>query len=151
MIGARSGSSTKASTIELDTGTAHSGKRSIKISGDAMTNVWHVLTFGPVPVTAGARFRLEGFMKTDNVRLSSAQYKNSNIFVMFLDENGRTIRLPGGGQVRATTVLTGTKDWRPVETDAEAPEGAVSAKIGCFLSCTGTAWFDDISLTEAAE
>lgn len=151
MVGARTGDSERATTVELDTETAHTGKRSVRISGETTTHVWHALAFGPVPVTAGTRYRLDGFMKTDDVKPTSRQYRNSNIFIMFVDAEGRTIRLPNGSQVSASTVLTGTNDWTPVETEAVAPEGAVTATIGCFLSCSGTAWFDDVSFDEAPE
>jgi hypothetical protein len=51
-----------------------------------------------------------------------------------------------GRPVAATSPLLGDAPWTPVERVVTVPPGATAARVTCFLSMTGAAWFDDVSL-----
>jgi hypothetical protein len=83
-------------------------------------------------------------MRTEGVQQEGEQFLNCNLFVAFEDADGIRIPTPSGQPVFGTAPLVGTNDWRTVETVVVPPDGAASATVGCFLSCTGTAWFDEV-------
>ncbi len=88
-----------------------------------------------VPVRPYSRYKLAGFIKTENVAAGTGR--------------GAQINVNGEGDWR-TAPLTGTLDWTQVDVEFEA--GAVDAvEVTCLLGgwgrSTGQAWFDDVTLT----
>ena len=55
-----------------------------------------------------------------------------------------------GSPVRGTGKFRGTLEWTYVERIVKAPAGATHVLIGCILSVSGEAWFDDVGLYEVA-
>ncbi len=148
-VGARIAGSGSASIVALDDDVRADGKQSLRIDVKDANTTFHALTSEPVKVTAGARYLLSARMRVDRVKAVGKQYTNCNLFVSFRDARGRAIRI-GGYPVVGTEALLGTRDWQPVERLLRAPAGAATAVVGCFLSCSGTAWFDAVSFRAQA-
>ena len=136
--------------FDIDQNVTRSPSRSARASGNAETTYWYTLESDAVPVKAGRRYKLSGWMMTDNVHQEGAQYNNSNVYVRFVDASGNRVA-SGRFQVRTTRRLIGTNDWTKLERVVTAPEGALQAVVGCVLTCSGTARFDDIGLSEQRE
>ena len=144
-IGARQEGEEAFSSLSLDTSVAHSGKRSLHLTGDVKTTQWYTVESFLVPVQAGQPYRVSGWIKTEGVQPHGEQYSNSNLYVQFGDSERNVIRI-GRSQVVATQRVTGTRDWTEVERVVTAPAGAAFARVGCVLTCSGRAWFDDLGL-----
>ena len=142
-VGARSADQGGESSWSLQKAEGHG--RVISLTGDESTAAWYALRTDPLAVDEGVTLRLSGSMKTKDVRKQANQYQNSNLAVKFLDEKGDVVKV-NGYPVIGTKPLTGTNDWTEVEEQFEVPTGADSARLLCFLSMSGTAWFDDVSL-----
>ncbi|MCK6500895.1 MAG: hypothetical protein L6Q38_15570, partial [Nitrospira sp.] len=89
-----------------------------------------------VRVEPYTRYRLSGWIKTDNVRPV---------------EGGRGALLNLHDlQGIATSAVTGTADWTEVQAEFQTAEQS-SVQVNCLLGgwgrATGKAWFDDLSLT----
>ena len=144
-VSATSGGGPGKSKVVVDGAEAKSGKRSIRLAVADTDGTFYSLNSDPVEVQEGIRYRLSGWIKIRGVRRVRGQYLNCNLFVSFSDRGGRVIRV-GGYPVLATRAVTGTSNWAPVERIVRAPENAAVAVVGCFLSCSGEVWFDDVSL-----
>jgi alpha-L-arabinofuranosidase len=80
------------------------------------------------------RYRLSGWIKTDNVSAESGRGALINVHDM---------------QPAATAAVTGTADWTMVETTFEVQDQhavQVNCLLGGWGSSKGTAWFDDLRL-----
>lgn len=130
-----------------DDSNAKTGTKSLYVYGDINTTVWPALESRSVPIVPGRRYQLAGWIKTDNVAQEQNQYFNCNFYVQFIDEEGKIVNI-GLSPVAASRPLSGTHDWTRVETITKAPAGARFARVGCALTCSGGAWFDDVSLRE---
>ncbi len=118
---------------------AHTGQRSVQAKVDEGARpTWVTFRQAAIPIAPGRRYRFRGYVKADNVR------GRAGWFVHVLGDRGRFLlnRVLSAGE--------GTYDWRRVELQFVAPEGARQARVGTVLFGTGTAWFDDASL-EALE
>jgi len=135
------------SIISIDKAVAHSGKQSLHISGSPDTTVWHSIESKSIPVKPGENYRVEGWIKTKYVTAVGRQPLHCNLHVRFSNDQGASVRV-GGSSVVVTRTISGTEDWTKVERVVTAPEGAVEARVGCVLTCTGTAWFDDVKFQE---
>jgi hypothetical protein len=142
-VGARSADQGGESSWSLQKAEGHG--RVFSLTGDKSTAAWYALRTDPIAVDEGVTLRLSGSMKTKDVRKQANQYQNSNLAVKFLDEKGDVVKV-NGYPVIGTKPLTGTNDWTEVEKQFEVPTGADSARLLCFLSMSGTAWFDDVQL-----
>lgn len=134
----------KAITVD---DVSHSGELSLQLSGDGNTNYWYTVESDPIPVQEDTRYKLRGWIKTRDVHQEGQQYLNNNIYLQFLDNQGKVIDL-GGSLVRGTERILGTQNWTEVSVIVNAPLGSTQARIGCVLTCSGTSWFDDIELLE---
>jgi alpha-N-arabinofuranosidase len=108
------------------------GGRSVMISSDKGAEAsWLAV----VPITPYSRFRLGGWIQTDNLVPGAGR--------------GALICIHGEDDWR-TPPVTGTQDWTRVETEFDA--GANDAlEVTCLFGgqgpVTGKAWFDDVELT----
>jgi hypothetical protein len=100
--------------------------------------------WGPDPwiaLTPGKSYVLSGYMKTDNV-VSDAGF-GASVYIPVVGDNPY--------QQPNTPWMTGTRDWRKgmvafsVADDATNPQGVPRGEI---QQGSGTAWFDNMSLTE---
>jgi hypothetical protein len=120
-------------------GQAHFGHDTIGRTGDRSARIaseqgadasWTVT----VPVEPHGRYRLTGWIRTENVRT----------------DGGRGALLNVHGLAAAVTpALTGDNDWKPVEVEFDVVDQdavQVNALFGGWGNATGTAWFDDVRL-----
>ncbi len=146
-LGARQDGDEVRSTLTIDMEVAHDGHSSLRLSGGAGTTLWLSAKSSPVAVRKDKHYVLSAWIRTEAVQRAMNQYFNSNAYVQFLDADGKIVLL-GRSPVRATRKLTGTQDWTRVSLVVKAPPGAVAAEAGVALTCTGTAWFDEVTLFE---
>ncbi len=126
--GAGSGTATRPSTSNPPGAT---GGRSVSISSAKGADASWVAT---VPIRPYSRYRLSGFIKTENVVAGSGRGAQINI-------NGR--------EDWRTAPLAGTLDWSRVDVEFEAGANdavEVTCLFGGWGRSTGKAWFDDIEL-----
>jgi len=149
-LGARQEGDEIRSTLAIDTEVAHDGRSSLRLSGGEETTVWVAARSDFVAVKEDQHYVLAAWIRTDTVKRAMNQYFNCNAYAQFLDANREVVNV-GPSPVRATRKLTGTVDWTRVSVVVKAPPGAVSARVGVALTCTGTAWFDEVALFEATD
>ena len=111
--------------------TAHSGARSVRISSAEGADAgWSTV----IPVRPYARYRLSGWIKTENVQADTGM--------------GALLNLHGWGRT-TTAALTGTRDWTEVSLEFDSG-GTDAVQINCLFggwgNSRGTAWFDDIRM-----
>ena len=95
------------------------------------------------------QFHLSMWIKTKDATKVDGQYPNCNRYVQFRNDKGEVV-LMDKSPVRATSKLKGTQDWTYVERTVKAPADSTHVMIGCILSISGEAWFDDVGLYEVA-
>jgi uncharacterized protein len=108
-----------------------SGSPCLKISTNAPSDCGVAAV---VPVQAGKRYRLSGWIRTEGCRPQRGS-------------DGAMLNVHGGVRTRG---VQGTADWSEVsvEFDAGADEPiVVHCLFGGYGGARGTAWFDDVSLT----
>ena len=112
----------------------HTGQRSVMISSDAGADICWTVT---VAVEPSARYRLSGWIKTENVKTDNKA-------------RGALLNLHNL-QPTATPAVTGTKDWTKVEVEFETQDQdalQVNCLFGGWGLATGKAWFDDVVLEQ---
>jgi len=122
-------------TFTWDNTVAHTGTYSVKISGEQLNSVW----YQDVTLEPGATYRLEGWVKTENISYSArgaciiTGYNNASI---------------GGVE------LHGTNDWTQIVGEFTPTVSATDIRLYAGSDTSGVtsiAWFDDISLVKIAE
>jgi hypothetical protein len=123
------------------TDAAHGGSRSIKIvssqSSGALTR-WFSNT-SSVPAVAGRTYTFTAWIKSLSVT------DHVNLAVDFWNASGTYL-----GSTCNSTDLTGTSDWTTRTATCTAPANSAFVRIEFRLFGSGTAWFDDVSLTDGA-
>ncbi|MEW6252444.1 MAG: alpha-L-arabinofuranosidase, partial [Planctomycetota bacterium] len=123
-----------AGSFEYD-GVARSGQRSVALSSAQGADLsWGCI----VPVDPYARYRLSGYIKTENVRPVRGRGVLLNVHNI---------------QPVATRPMTGTNDWTLVEVEFETGEHdaiQVNCTLGAWGLASGKAWFDDLKLEQIA-
>ncbi len=107
------------------------GKKSAMISSEEGADAsWSV----EVPVSPYSRYRLTGWIKTENLKTVS----------------GRGAQLSIQGTDYRSNTITGDNDWTKINLEFESDSMDV-VQVNCVYGgsglATGKAWFDDISLT----
>ena len=139
---------TEYARFALDTSIAHSGSRSLRIefTGRVTTKLDNDIK-QLVAVRPGARYRLECFVKTNN--LDSPE--GPRVVVSDASANWIAASEPVG---------SGSSDWRTLAVDFVAPQNAGSGSSAIVLSIkrkprfsydeptSGVVWFDDFSIKE---
>ena len=124
--------SSRAPVFAVDP-VAHTGKASVKVSSAEGADAWW---FAIVPVKPYARYRLSGWIRTENVEAGTGRGALFNLHGI------------GGAETKA---LTGTQDWTRVEVVFDSA-GNDAVQVNCLLGgwgrSKGTAWYDDIQLEE---
>ncbi|MGH7740933.1 MAG: carbohydrate binding domain-containing protein, partial [Candidatus Eiseniibacteriota bacterium] len=125
--------------FEVSNDASHGGSRSLRISNtDAAA---YLLASQKISVEPGRRYRFGAWIKTRDVKG---------------EDTGATICMEwtGPAGVIGGSYLDGRKgdqDWFHLEgLSGPIPDGAVSGLVTLYLrhGMTGTAWFDDVSVTE---
>lgn len=113
----------------------HSGKRCLKtVVAAGAEPTWISSRQRGIHVTGGARYRLSGWVRAENVDGHAGWY------VHLSPEKGPFL------VARHATAGGGTYGWTKVTAEVTAPDEAVRASLGTVLRGTGTAWFDDVRL-----
>jgi hypothetical protein len=146
-IGAINGDGETTSEAKSDDAVTRNGTPSLRLSGDSSTVRWLSATRTVKDVRPGQRYRLAAWIATRNVRQEGRQYFNCNVYAQFKSQEGEVIRSANGFPVIGTRPLLGTNNWTRVEATVRVPPETSTALVGCFLSCSGTAWFDDVTFT----
>lgn len=149
-LGARQPGDEIRSTVEVDTSEAHTGVSSLRINGGNDTTVWVAAQSDPVAVRPDTQYIISVWMKCDRINCAPGQYENSNAYVQFLDSHGK-VALIDQSPVRAAPKAMGTQRWSRHYRVVMSPPNAVSAVVGTALTCTGTAWFDDVAFGVSRE
>jgi alpha-N-arabinofuranosidase len=117
-------------TLAVDPG-GRGGGRCVTISSDKGAQAsW----LGAVPITPYSRFRLSGWIRTENLVSGAGR--------------GAQISVRGENDWR-TPPVTGTQDWTQVGVEFEAGANdalEVTCRFGDEGPATGRAWFDDVEL-----
>ncbi len=108
-----------------------SGKSSVMIASEKGADVgWQT----SVAITPFSRYRLSGWIKTENLAATSGKGALLNLHNI---------------QPLQTQAVTGTKDWTRVEVPFDSESNDV-VQVNCLLGgwglATGKAWFDDLRL-----
>ncbi len=124
--------------VEYAKGEAHTGDRSIKIIAESekLTRPFGA-TQNNLHLLSGVNYVLEGWVKAQDVR------GDARIAVVLGNTDTENFNL-GTEKVSAGT---GTYDWKKVTLEFTAPKNVTGARIKILVEGTGTAWFDDITLT----
>lgn len=121
----------------LSIGTpGHTGERGALVSSEQGADASWSTT---VSIEPFARYRLSGWVKTENVAPTSGRGALLNVHTM---------------AAAATTAVTGTADWQQlqVEFDVEDQDSLqINCLFGGFGSATGKAWFDDVRLEQIGQ
>jgi hypothetical protein len=125
------------STFRWDNGISHSGTKSAKIVSSTPNDARWIQT---VSVTPNTKYTLSGWIRTENVAVSPPEQ---------LADIGANLSIYGTWEHSAD--LRGTNDWTQVSFEfdsGDSGEVIVACRLGYWCSTTtGTAWFDDITLT----
>ncbi len=130
-------------TYSVDSAVKRSGARSARIILDGENDARFIQYAG---VDKNTDYRLGGYVRTSNVAVNSGDGRNigANLCVR-LDSSDESIIVSG-------STLTGTNDWTYVYVDFNSGDHTMiqlNLRLGnVYNTCTGTAWFDDISLEE---
>jgi alpha-L-arabinofuranosidase len=118
------------STFRHDT-MGRTGDRSVSIASEQGGDASWTVTVGVDPF---ARYRLSGWIRTENVQAAGGQGALLNVH---------------GLEGAATRALTGDNDWTLVEVEFDVEDQdalQVNALFGGWGNATGRAWFDDMEL-----
>jgi hypothetical protein len=118
---------------------AGSGQHSLLLSGDSGTRVWYVAS-QVIDTEPGEIFHLSGRLRSENVAPDGHRYRNCQIAVIAKSSSGQRVNLWILGPAMGTT------EWTRHETHFQTPQGATILEVSVFLSMSGTAYFDDVSL-----
>ncbi len=119
------------------TASAHSGKKSGKITSDQSGSSFGSIAYKIPANYEGKTISLEGFMKIKNVQNGFA---------------GLLLRVDGNGTPLAfdnmqNRQISGTQDWKKYSITLNYPKEAENIFIAGILKGKGEAWFDDFVLT----
>ena len=149
-LGARQDGEVIESILEIDSRTAQDGAQSITVYGNSLTTRWTALESENVTLEHGQRYRLAGWIKSENVTREPGQYPNSNFYIQFRDKEGKVVD-SGASPVRVTARVVGNSSWHEVDLTFTAPENADFVRVGLALTMSGQAWFDNVRLSKAEE
>lgn len=113
---------------------------SLSLSGDSATKRWQAAS-QEFAVEPGTRVILSGWIRTEDVDPEGHRFTNCQITLVALSSEGQRMGIWALGRA------TGTNDWTYYEQTVQVPQGATKLIVAPFLTMSGTAWFDDISLT----
>ncbi len=116
--------------------TGRTGARSVMISSEKGADIGWACTASVEPY---ARYRLSGWIKTENVQAKGGRGALLNLHNL---------------QPVATRALVGTNDWTRVEVEFETDDQD-SLQVNCLFGgwglATGTAWYDDLALEQISK
>lgn len=112
-----------------------SGRRCLKtVVAAGAEPTWIATRQGDIAIAGGAKYRLQAWVKAQDVRGSCGWYLHVG------NEQQPMLSAP------MLSAGDGTFDWKQVATEFAAPAEADRLSLGTVLRGTGTAWFDNVSL-----
>ncbi len=132
----------------LDTEVKHSGGASARIRlSDAEADAGHVYLTQNIPIKPGAFYEVRAMVRTEDVKaavLGGRPATGATVIIEFTDRDGKWLA-PGA----YADGVYGTSDFTLVQSKpARAPDDAGYATIFLALRGIGSAWFDDVTMTE---
>lgn len=126
-----------AETLSIDGEVVHSGRWAARIDRDADSprNFSSLTKSLPVDFSGGALL-LTGWIRTEDVEGGAALWLRQ-------DAGGESVAFRNTQR----NPVSGTSDWQRVVVRLPLEESADTVVFGGLLSGTGTAWFDDFTLT----
>ncbi|MFP5287346.1 MAG: erythromycin esterase family protein [Thermoanaerobaculia bacterium] len=127
----------------MDSSVSRSGGQSAAIRYTAEERWTRARGYGlmnqefPVADAAGKRFRLSGYIRTEDVRFGSAK-----LWITAVDSRGNVV---ASVEDRVAGVY-GTAPWTLFQTEIDVPADAREMTFGILHEGSGTAWFDDLSV-----
>ncbi|NUP99127.1 MAG: hypothetical protein HUU35_04630, partial [Armatimonadetes bacterium] len=129
----------------VEEGNAHGGERAARLTvKDPSTEAVYITR--QVPITGGSYYQARAFVRTQGVVRTEGKMASvgAGLILEWADKNGKWYAAGG-----YATELWGDKPWTVRETELlRAPEEAAYAVVFLALRGAGTAWFDDVELTE---
>ncbi|WP_168120070.1 discoidin domain-containing protein [Paenibacillus sp. HB172176] len=92
-----------------------------------------------VNVQGGTMYSLKFWLKMEPLNENATFYVRATY--VSSDGSKETVQIPG-------TSLTGTGDWRFIESHFQVPEDVIRINLNPYFSAKGTYWLDDMSLSE---
>jgi hypothetical protein len=137
----------KNATGSLDRHQGYSDDYSLKIENfQASESVWLATSIGPAygeaPVPDGARLKLSGWVKTEDVR-----GKAEIAIRFFKPDRGNFFNILDYQIIQSENFLNGTQNWQKIEV-ITSPLSPAPERVHLLLRLKGTgkAWFDDVIL-----
>jgi len=128
-------------TMQVDSTVAHSGNSSLRITVNHDTVAQTGVVYQDFALQRGGHYLFDCFIKTDSVANGGA----SNYTIIYL--NGA--RLYGEGSLSVSRTTPG---WQEVNYRFYMPQNSDTLQLLIALGATnGTAWFDDVSLTQLTD
>jgi hypothetical protein len=129
---------------EFVTGLVHGGRRALKIVDQSPNEAVEAVSAEPVPVSSGIPYRLSWWGRTEK------EGQDYTVFLQPLDARGAPVH-----RLNLVKVFKGQEAWKEERLEAPAyPPEVKSVVLHLFPTFrdeagtfTGTAWFDDISLS----
>jgi hypothetical protein len=122
-------------------GEKKSGKFSFYLRGAFNSDRWMALVQRQ-RVAPRYRLSFSAEIKTRDIQKYKGQEARANIFVRFLDKNGKRLQERRYADAYTPYVL-GTNDWHRFGKHVEVPEKAEYADFGLICEMTGWVYFDD--------
>lgn len=132
-----------AKIYSRDAAVTHSGEGALKYVND--DSAAYVLCTQPVPLKPGKMYEISAWVKTQDL---TGEESGATLCVEYSGADGKWI---GGCYPRG---IKGTTDWTLVKGITERiPDEATRCTLSCYVrqDMTGTAWWDDVSITPFAE
>jgi hypothetical protein len=132
----------KASVVAIDSkASAAGGKRSLRLAGDKATHEWQDLS-REFPCSPGDLVVFSGQVRAEDVKQEGIQFANLHARLFFRDAVGERL-----GSALYAHPGDGSYDWKEFSVRGVAPAGAARFTVGLFLSMSGAAWWDELSIT----
>lgn len=136
------GSQEKGHEFHSDNVETHGGQWSVRIDAkstdDAQNFAWVGQCASATPFSE-KHAKLSGFIKTSGVAGGYA-----GLWIRVDAANGQVL----GMDNMQDRGLTDTRDWSSVSASIDVPKDAAQICVGGLLTGGGTAWIDDLSITE---
>jgi beta-N-acetylglucosaminidase/Glycosyl hydrolase family 20, domain 2 len=133
------------SSAKLDSTTAHSGSKSIKLTVKVpveRTLDWRILS---INIKKYKRLKLAFWMKTKGVKSGRQSWQTAHV-TLYVSYGKRGLKALSCGRAEGDT------DWTKYEKVFDLPKDAKSIRVSAGLSiCSGTVWFDDFLLIPTNE
>lgn len=122
--------------LRWDGAVARTGARSLRVVNQrSAISRWRTGHLGDLVLQPGSTCELSGWVKTADVKGCA------RLRLYCIDAKGGITAQPGSG------TITGTRDWTQAKLPHRVPPHTAYVMLYAEMEGTGTAWFDDLTLT----